>query len=128
MRQSDWNLAIALKNHWQRNVTPAPELCPLLADLDRLLVYLDAEGIRPGDALSQCPECGDEHRWALFKELMHHALEIRPSNQSKLLETVEMDLAEVYEMYKGKEGYRAMRKAAAEYFANVGNKGDCYTL
>lgn len=120
MRTIDWNLAIALKKHWQEKEAANAKLCPLLADLDRLLICLDENNFRPGDALSICPECGQEHRWALLKELMHHALEMRPASQSKLLEMVEMNLEDVHELYGGKEGYRAMRKAAAEYFAKVG--------
>ena len=58
---------------------------------------------------------------------MNHALEMRPTSQSKLLEMVDKSLEDVYELYGGREGYRAMRKGAEEYFAKIG-AGDCYTL
>ena len=58
---------------------------------------------------------------------MHHALEMRPASQSKLLDMVETNLEDVYELYSRTDGHRAMRKAAEEYFAKIG-AGDRYTL
>jgi hypothetical protein len=94
----------------------------LLADLDRLLKHLDEIGLRPGHAIAHCEHCGDEHRWVLIKELMCHALELRPANQSKLLEEVDKSLESVRELYGGKEKYDEMKKDSEAFFAKL---GDC---
>ena len=91
MRGMDWNLAITVRNYWQGKPVTVIRLCPLLADLDRLLSYLDETSLRPGHAIDCCPECQNEHRWALLKMLMGFALQMRPANQSRLLMEVEQE-------------------------------------
>lgn len=122
MRAVDWNLAVAVRNHWNGAETPVIEICPLLADLDYLLKYLDEAGIRPGQAIGVCPECGNDHRWALLRELMIYALDIRPARHSRLLEMVDRSLDEVRAMYGGEEGYREMKLEAEAFFAKAGAK------
>ncbi|MDP2827560.1 MAG: hypothetical protein Q8O37_03035 [Sulfuricellaceae bacterium] len=126
MRTVDRNLAIAVRNHWCGVETPGIVLCPLLADLDRLLKYLDETGIKPGCAIMTCPECGEYHRWVLLNELMIFALDIRPDNKSRLMEMVDSRLDEVRAMYGGDEGYLEMKKEAEAFFAKVG-AGRSYT-
>jgi hypothetical protein len=120
MRTVDRNLAIAVRNHWCGVETPGIVLCPLLADLDRLLKYLDETGIKPGSAIMTCPECGEHHRWVLLNELMIFALDIHPDNKSRLMEMVDSRLDEVRAMYGGEAGYREMKKEAEAFFAKVG--------
>ncbi|MFZ4539032.1 hypothetical protein [Propionivibrio sp.] len=127
MRSIDSNMAIAVRNHWHGVETPGITLCPLLADLDRLLIHLDAVGMTPGDALLPCPECGDYHRWMLLKELLIFALDATPPRHSKLLAVVNGNLDEVRAMYGGADGYRKYKKDAAEFFARVG-AGNNYSL
>lgn len=86
MRDVDWRMSITIRNHWRGKDAGQVKLCPLLADLDGLLKHLDEIGLKPGHAIAHCEQCGEEHRWVLIKELMCHALELRPANQSKLLE------------------------------------------
>jgi hypothetical protein len=105
MRGIDIKLAIEVRKHWLGLETSNKQLCPLLADLDRLLVYLDEVGIKPGNVIDPCPECGQEHRWALLKILMIDALEIRPDRQSRLMAMVDESLEPVRALYGGKEGY-----------------------
>lgn len=119
MRAIDWRMSVAVRNHWKGQEMPDIKICPLLADLDRLLVYLDEAGITPGHVVDPCPECGQEHRWALLHELMIHALDIRPASQSKLLRTVDKKLEEVRAFYGGEDGYRSMRQDAEAFFTDV---------
>jgi hypothetical protein len=127
MRGIDFRLSINVKDCWLGKIPAEGAVCPLLADLDRFLIYLDDEGVKPGHAVDCCPECGDEHRWALLKALMSLILEIFPDRKSALLNTVDQNNAAVYALYGGKEKYLEMRKAAAEYFAKVG-ADNSYTL
>ena len=119
MREIDWKLAAAVKEHWQGRATPGITPCPLLTDFDRLLVYLDEIGLKPGHAVASCPACSDEHRWALIKQLMSYALEVFPDRRNALLEAVDRNLGSVRALYGGDEGYREMQKGAAEFFAKV---------
>ncbi len=127
MRGIDWKLAVAVKDHWQGRETLGMSLCPLLADLDRLLAYLDEKGVKPGYAVACCPECGDEHRWALLRELMCSVLELYPDRKTALLEAVDRSMDPVRALYGGKEGYAEMQKAAAVFFAEV-DAGRIYKL
>ena len=128
MRGQDWDLAIALRDHWLGVDTPLDaKLCPLLADLDGLLAYLDEQGITPGDALLPCPVCGDHHRWALLRKLMEHALDIQPARHSKLLAMVNRSLDVVRDLYGGEEGYQRYKQGAEEFFAKV-DAGQKYTV
>ena len=120
MRVIDHRLAIEVSEYWMGKRASAEGLCPLLADLDRLLAYLDERDIRPGRVIDPCPECGQEHRWALLNSLMFRALELRPTSQSRMLQVMEERLAPVLALYGGVEGYRDMRKKADEYFSKVG--------
>jgi hypothetical protein len=126
MRDVDWKMSIAVRNHWHGRDSGGIKLCPLLADLDRLLKHLDEIGLKPGHAIAQCEHCGDEHRWVLIKELMLHALELRPPNQSKLLEEVDKGLESVRELYGGKEKYEEMKREAEAFFATL-PPGNRYT-
>jgi hypothetical protein len=116
MRGIDWNLAIAVRNHWQGKTDTGIRLCPLLADLDRLLNYLEETGLRPGHAIDCCPECQDEHRWALLKMLMGFALQMRPASRSRLLMEVDKSLESVRALYGGEKGYREMQDGAETFF------------
>ena len=120
MRGEDCTMATILRDHWQGKQTPPDvTLCPLLADLDRLLAYLDEQGFKPGDAMLPCPECGDHHRWTLLRDLMENALDITPRRHSKLLEMVDARLESVRQLYGGKSGYDEMREYAEKFFARV---------
>ena len=127
MRSIDAALAIAVRNHWRGMTTPGAKLCPLLADLDRLLAYVDEIGLRPGFAIDVCPGGGEDHRWALLKRMMEEALVLRPAHPSSLLATTAMRLARMHELYGGKEAYDEMRRNAEKYFAKVGADNQ-YTL
>lgn len=122
MRGVDWNMSQALYAHWLGIEIPGFKLCPLLADLDRMLKYFDEIGLKPGHALCPCPECGDYHRWALLGELMSNALVLRSADESKLLATVDKNLEPVRALYGGEKGLQEMRLAAANYFASVANR------
>jgi hypothetical protein len=120
MRAIDWQMSIAVRDHWHGRGNPKLMLCPLLCDLDGLLSYLDRIALRPGFSVSPCPHCGQEHRWALIKELMCHALELRPAHSSKLLKEVDRRLESVRALYGGKAEYEAMCREAEAFFARVG--------
>ena len=121
MRAEDWKMAIAVRDHWRGKETPDVKLCPLLADLDRMLAFLDEQGIKPGDALWPCPVCRENHRWALLSELVQVALDLRPIESSKILELVDQGLHEVRALYGGKEGYKKYQEEAEKFFARVGS-------
>ncbi len=125
MKVIDYNMVIAISEHWKSKVTSVNNMCPLLADLDRLLAYLDEKNITPGNVIDPCPECGQEHRWAMLNRLMVFALDIRDSKQSCLLEKVDNRLEHVRALYGGKEGYKNLQTAAKEYFK--GADGNVYT-
>ena len=120
MRKVDWDMAIAVRDHWQGRGSPRSDLCPLLADVDALLKHLDEIGLTPGDVIDPCPSCGQEHRWTLLKELMCLALKLQPARQSKLLAAVDQSLESVRALYGGKEKYEAMEQEAEKFFARVG--------
>jgi hypothetical protein len=120
MRSQDFYLAILLRNHWKGRKTSKVMLCPLLADLDQLLAYLDEAGLKPGHAIGVCPKCGEEHRWALLKELMIYAKEIRPDSQHRLIEMVDRSLDSERAMYGGEEGFREFRKEEEAFFMALG--------
>lgn len=119
MRGQDWNMAMALKTHWEGGDTLGIDLCPLLANLDGLLKYLEDNSVRPGINIPKCPDCGEEHRWSFIRTLLENALDIKPARQSALLEAVDRKLGGVRAMYGGDEGYRKMVKASEEFFATV---------
>lgn len=120
MRSVDWHMAIALRDHWQGRDSPRGDLCPLLADVDALLKHLDEIGLNPGEVIDPCPSCGQEHRWALLKELMCFALKLQPARTSRLLAAVDQSLESVRALYGGKEGYEKMEQEAEKFFARVG--------
>lgn len=126
MRSIDWNLAIAVKKFWMGKEVAGVELCPLLANRENLVKFLDEAGIRPGLAVAKCPACGDEHRWVLIKLLMEQALEMQPVGGSALLAAVNKKLEEEQAFYGGKEKYQEMRKGAEEFFAKIDAK-DVYS-
>ena len=96
-------------------------LCPLFADLDRLLPYLDEIGLTPGHAIDQCPECGGEHRWAFIKALMIELLPLREGDgrPSRLLDMVDANLAPVRALYGGEAGFQSMRAGAEKFFHDL---------
>jgi len=102
------------------------DACPLLADMQRLLSFLDAQGFKPGDALWPCPECGENHRWTLIRELIIQSL-YETEERTKLQEIVDRSLDSVRELYGGRDGYEAYRLAASKYFDKVKVK-HCYKL
>jgi len=126
MRKVDWDTAVAARDHWHGKAAKTG-LCPLLADADALLRYLDEIGLTPGHAVSSCPSCGQDHRWVLLRQLMCFALELQPPRQSKLLTAVDQLLEPVRALYGGKEEYEAMQREAEEAFARVG-AGKVYKL
>ncbi len=125
MRSEDYQMAQVIKFHWHGIDTRGISLCPLLADLGKLLTYLDTNKIRPGDAIMRCPECGDDHRWVLLRDLMEFALDIKPKNQwTPLMKAVDDLLEPVRKAYGGDAGYRTMTIAADDFFTGLdaGNK------
>ncbi|MBV5337698.1 MAG: hypothetical protein J0653_07110 [Deltaproteobacteria bacterium] len=50
----------------------------LPASPDRLMDFIDEQGIKSGDTLWPCPVCGENNRWALLGELAKFALDLRP--------------------------------------------------
>lgn len=50
---------------------------------------------------------------------MVHALELRPANQSKLLEEVDKSLESVRKLYGGKEKYEEMKRESEAFFATL---------
>ena len=80
MRSEDFNLATLLRDHWQHGNTDAPAgICTLIGDADALLDFLEANHIRPSDAIDHCPACGQMHRWTLLRILLEFVVAVRPS-------------------------------------------------
>lgn len=119
MRGQDWNMAMALRKHWEGGATTGIDFCPLLENLDGLLKYLDDINLKPGINIPKCPGCGEEHRWSFIRTMMQNALDIKPARKSALLEAVDRKLDEVRAMYGGDDGYRKMVKASEEFFTKV---------
>lgn len=126
MRGIDWDTAIAAREHWAGRPIAGFKLCPLLADLDRFLAYLETIELAPGDAIGCCPECGDEHRWALIKELMIHALAMRSEQPSRLMQDVDASLQPVRALYGGRQKFEEMQREAEAFFARL--KSDHRTI
>ena len=127
MRSQDYILAIAVRDYWHGIEQPNVKICPLLADLERLIVYLDEAGIAPGNVIDPCRECGQEHRWALLSKLVMYALEIYPPEESHLMTMVNKRVERVRAQYGGEEGYREMKEAAEQFFKKF-HSGNKYTL
>jgi len=119
MRGQDFNMAIALKKHWQGEASPGVDLCPSLEDLDGMLKHLDNIGLKPGNSIQKCLGCGEEHRWSLIRTLLQNALDIEPVRHSALLEQVDRSLDSTRALYGGDKQYREMIKASEEFFAKV---------
>ncbi|GMU50727.1 MAG: hypothetical protein AMXMBFR31_29530 [Candidatus Desulfobacillus denitrificans] len=124
MRGIDRRMSEFLFAHWVGIEVEGVKLCPLLADLDRMLKYFDEIELKPGYALNPCPECGEEHRWAMLKGCLMNALAIRPPDTSKLLGTVDKSLEPVRGLYGGEEGFREMQMAAMSFFAGKDRSGE----
>jgi len=122
MRAIDLNLAQLVVRIWRGEATAPAGCCALLANLDQCLAYLDAAGIRPGDAIDACPGCGQDHRWTLLRSLIEHALDLRPANRTRLMREVDALLAPEREHFGGEEGLKRYRAAAEAYFAAVDAK------
>lgn len=121
MLRSDRIMGDALLAHWLGVQLPVEiKLCPLLADVDRMLAYFDEIGLKPGYALNPCPECGADHRWAMLKWVLSNALTVRPAGSSRLLQMVDDSLTPVRALYGGEEGYREMLGRARAFFDSVG--------
>ena len=125
MRSENWNMSLAIIGHWLGESAGSENPCPLLADFDRLIAFLDGLVTMPGDTLWPCPACGIDHRWGLLRELMMAALDLRPDIRTALLETVDCGLDEVRRMYGDKEGYAEYLQKAEEYFAKVRASDAC---
>jgi hypothetical protein len=116
MRSIDGNLARAINKHWQGQEQSNTDLCSLLANLDQFLAYLDEHVKTPGNVIDPCPECGQEHRWALLSQLLIYALDFRSANQSRMLEMKDKSLESVRALYGGEKGYQEVREKAGEFF------------
>ena len=127
MRAIDWDLAVALKSYWKGGELPEG-VCPLLADLDRLVTYLDEIGLRPGDALTPCPVCGEWHRWTLLRELLFCAVELRPENHCELLQIIGKAVEAEHAYFGGKEKHEKYLSEADAYFKKIGATDNVYTL
>lgn len=119
MRHTDRVLADEASAHWHGRGDAGSQICPLIADLDGFLAYLRDIELLPGYAIDRCPACAVEHRWALIKSLLIHALVLRPAASHPLLQAVDKSLDRVRELYGGEEGMRAMMQAASTYFDGV---------
>ncbi len=125
MKREDWNLGIRTRQYWRGEADGTPHPCALIANLDEFLVYLETQGIAPGDAIMECPACGQHHRWTLIRELLDHALTIPPPRHTRLVAWAEARRDELREIYGGKEGYEKFCAAAEAYFAKT-NGNDVY--
>lgn len=124
MRADDLKLAQIVTRIWRGNATVPSGCCVLLADCDQLLAHLDAAGLRPGDAISRCPGCGKDHRWALLRSLLEQALALRPAHRTRLMSEVDALLTPERERFGGEEGLKRYRAAAQAFFERVDAK-DC---
>jgi hypothetical protein len=124
MRHTDRLLADEASAHWHGRRDASSQICALIADLDGFLAYLRDIELLPGYAIDRCPACAAEHRWALIKSLLIHALVLRPAASHPLLHAVDKSLDRVRELYGGEEGMRAMMQAASTYFDGVDSSRD----
>ncbi len=125
MLDTDRRLAELIGAYWSQGDI-LEDVCPLLADMQRLLTFLDEQGAQPGDALWPCPVCGENHRWTLLRELVIQSLYVT-KERTKLQEMIDQRLEAVRALYGGREGYEEYRLAASKYFDKV--KADhCYKL
>ena len=123
MRSEDFNLATLLRDHWQHGNTDAPAgICTLIGDADALLDFLEANHIRPSDAIDHCPACGQMHRWTLLRILLEFVVAVRPSCSGALPDWTRARLEEEYAEYGGREGYQAFCSKADDYFKRIGAK------
>lgn len=122
MRHEDLKLAIRSRQHWQGNTDGTPAPCALLADLEAFLTYLETNGITPGDAIMECPACGQHHRWTLIRELLDHALALPLPRHTSLTTWAEGRRQELHELYGGEAGYRKFNASAEAFFASVNAK------
>jgi hypothetical protein len=127
MRADDLKLAQTVTRIWRGEAAVPSGCCVRLAHRDQCLAYLDAAGLRPGDAISQCPGCGKDHRWALLRSLLVQALALRPAHRTRLMSEVEALLTPERERFGGEEGLKRYRAAAQAFFAKV-NAKDIYRL
>lgn len=119
MLSKDWYMAYQLKKHWKHETTENIEFCPLLADLNSLLNYLDEIGLKPGYNIPKCPACGADHRWDFIKAMLTNALELKPVHPSVLLEYVDRKLDYLREQEGGEEGRLKIDQKQDEFFLSL---------
>lgn len=119
MRAKDVDMTTAVRRCWHGLKPEGMAPCPLLADLDRMLSYLEETGLKPGYTIDPCPGCGQEHSWALLDDLLSFALDLRPTTQTRLLQRAKCDREHDYQLYGGEEKYREYLRRADEFFASV---------
>jgi hypothetical protein len=123
MRGIDYRTELLVFALWRGK--PVKEvICPMLADLDRFLSYLEETDHKPGYSICPCPHCGGDHRWALLKALLIRALRLRDRQQTKLLAWTDADLEPGRALYGGEKEYREMLDAADEFFAKLPRLSD----
>ncbi len=120
MRSEDWTMAIALRDHWNGKASGL-RLCPLLADLDGMLAYMDQTGLKPGHVIDPCQACGQEHCWSFLSVLVEESLDLRLT-MTQLQVLVDKKLQPVRARYGGPAAYRAMKKGSENFFAQVDAK------
>jgi hypothetical protein len=119
MRASDYQTACAVTDSWKGVETPSVRICPLLADIDGFLRYLEEIGLRPGYAIDHCPVCGEEHRWVLIKAMLAEALYFREANSTLLLQDIDKSLDTARALYGSAEGFRSMELGARKHFSGL---------
>jgi hypothetical protein len=123
MRGIDYRTELLVFALW-RGKPVKEDVCPMLADLDRFLLYLEETDHKPGHSICPCPFCAGDHRWALLKALLIRALRLRDRQQTKLLAWTDADLEPVRDLYGGEEKYQEMLAAADEFFAKLPRLSD----
>jgi len=127
MRREDWNAALAVRDYWNHPEANDRPNCPLLLSLDTLLEGIVRLKIYPGTAISPCPSCGGEHRWAMLKQLLIFGFDMKPRGESRVLDAFYESMAEERAFYGGEDGYRRMRQQAEAFFA-ANPSGDVYLM
>lgn len=125
MRRKDWDAALAVRDHWNDPDANEAPTCVLFKSLDTFLQGIVRLRIYPGNAISQCPFCGEEHRWSLLKQILIFGIDMRPRGDNRVLDAFYESLSEERELYGGEDGYRKMRQKAEEFFSSHPT-GDVY--
>ena len=88
MRGIDWQLAVFTAKYWMTGDDSDLELCLLLQEPDRFLSYLNEINLKPGVNIPLCPQCGDEHRWPLIRDLLKYMRYLDTERHSELLDYI----------------------------------------